>query len=82
MIPRTMLHSVLLPPLVMVLMVLLTRVLGAKLSNVIMELHVTSLLIVLITSRLSMERALCMELLLVCTVRCSMFGLVLTRLLL
>lgn len=81
MIPRTMLHSVLLPPLVMVLTVLLTSVLGAKLSSVIVELQGTPLLMVLITSRLSMDSALCMDLLLVCTVKCSIFVLVLTLLL-
>lgn len=70
-----MLHSVLLPCVTMVLMVLLTSVLGAKLSSVMVVLRVTMLLIVLITNRLSIDRALCIELLLVCTVSPSMLGL-------
>lgn len=75
MIPRTMLHRVLLPRPTIVLMVLLTSVLGAKLSRVIVVLRATMFLIELITSRLSIDRALCTELLLVCTVSPSILGL-------
>lgn len=75
MIPRTMLHRVLLPRLTIVLTVLLTNVLGAKLSRVMVVLRATMFLMELITSRLNMDRALCTELLLVCTVSPSMLGL-------